>query len=242
VPADTSLGRDAQSPKVPAKKGANQFVWNLRTRPASDFEGMILWGGRLAGPVVVPGRYQARLTVGKESQTRAFEVVKDPRLSTTAEDFRAQFEFLAKMRDKLTEVHDGIALIREVRSQMDDVVSRAKRAGKEKAVADSAKAISKRLTAIEETLYQTKSKSNQDPLNYPIRLNNKLAELADNVASADARPTDQTFVVWTDLSGRIDAQLAKLRIALDADLAAFNKLVRDAEVPAVVAKRKGTAK
>ena len=239
VPADTSDGRKDAGPKVPAKAGLNEFVWDLRSRGASRFDGMVLWGGALDGPLAVPGRYQARLTVGGWSQTRPFEVARDPRLTTSDEDFRAQSELLTRIRDKLTEMHDAASSIREAREQIDATLARAKRAGKEAAIADSAKALKKRLTAIEEAIYQTKSRSNQDPLNYPIRLNNKLALLGETVASADARPTAQSVVVYDDLIVKIEAQLAKLRQALGADLETFNRLVSEQGVPAVAVKQRG---
>jgi hypothetical protein len=242
VPADTSDGRKDAGPKVSARSGMNEFVWDLRWPGATSFEGMILWGGELDGPVAVPGRYAAKLTVGKVSRTESFEVVKDPRLAATEEDFVAQFDLLLAMRDKLTETHDALGAIRDAREQIDQTLARAKRAGHEKAVADSARALKKRLTAIEETLYQTKSKSEQDPLNYPIRLNNKLADLAESVASADSRPTDQSLVVYADLAGKIQAQLEKLRRVFDEDVVAFNRMAVEQGVPAVAAKRWGTAK
>ena len=237
VVADTSLGRKDEGPKVPVKAGLNEFVWDLRSRSATRFDGIILWGGELDGPIVVPGKYQARLTTGARTETQTFDVVRDPRLTTTDDDFRAQWALLTKIRDKLTEMHDAIGGIREAREQIDATVTRAKRAGKESAVSDSAKALKKRLSAIEEALYQTKSKSNQDPLNFPIRLNNKLALLAGTVASADARPTAQSQAVYDDLIAKIDAQFGKLRTALGADLDAFNRLASEKGVPAVAVRK-----
>jgi photosystem II stability/assembly factor-like uncharacterized protein len=233
--ADTTRERGPRF-RVPAKAGMNEFVWDLRHPGATRFEGLVLWGGGLEGPVAVPGRYRARLTVGAWSQIRDFEVVKDPRLATTDEDFRAQYELHARIRDKLTETHDATAGIRDVRGQIDEVLERAKRSGREAAIADSAKALGRRLTDIEEALYQTKSKSEQDPLNFPIRLNNKLALLGETVSSADARPTDPSYVVYDDLARRIDAELAKLRQAMGPDLEAFNRQVVEAGVPAVAPK------
>ncbi|HEX6737803.1 MAG TPA: hypothetical protein VF310_06020, partial [Vicinamibacteria bacterium] len=86
--------------------------------------------------------------------------------------------------------------------------------------------------------YQVKNQSSQDPLNFPIRLNNKLAALGGVVASAEAAPTDQSYVVYEDLARGIDAELARLDQALTADLEAFNRLVRDKDVPAVIVKKK----
>src|SRR5439155_2059721 len=94
------------SPKViPARAGLNRFAWDLRYPEATRFKGMILWGGGLQGPTVVPGEYQARLTVGGKSQTQTFEVRKDPRLATTLADYQKRFELHMKIHDKLNETH-----------------------------------------------------------------------------------------------------------------------------------------
>jgi hypothetical protein len=227
------------APRLPVKAGLNRFTWNLRHPEAARFRGMILWAGFTQGPVVVPGRYQVRLTVGGKSQTQPLEVAPDPRLAATTGDYQKQFELLLKIRDKLTQTHEAITRLREARDQVKGVAERAKGSGEaEKAVAQAAEAFSKKVTAIEEELYQTKNQSSQDPLNFPIRLNNKLASLAGAVAGAEAAPTDQSHAVYEDLTRRIDAELAKLEQALGPDLDTFNQLVRDQQVPAVVIKKK----
>jgi hypothetical protein len=224
--------------RVPARAGLNRFVWDMRYPDASRFPGLILWGGGLQGPIVVPGTYQVKLTAGGVSSTRSFEVRKDPRLATTQEDYELRFALHMKIRDKLTETHEAIVRIRDVRDQLKGVTERAKPVDKDSAIAGASKALTTRLTAVEEALYQTKNRSNQDPLNYPIRLNNKLSQLTGVVNSADARPTDQTVQVYQDIAGKIDVELGRLREALDKDLAAFNALVRERQVPAVAVKEK----
>ena len=231
-------GRGGAAPRVSAKVGLNRFVWDLRYPDASRFAGLILWGGGLQGPAVVPGSYQVRLTVGGVSSTRSFEVRKDPRLATTQEEFQRRFDLQLKIRDKLTETHDAIVRIRDVRDQLKAVADRAKPMDKDSTIANASKALIAKLTAVEEALYQTKNRSNQDPLNYPIRLNNKLSQLTGVVASADAPPTDQAVQVYEDIARKIDIELAKLTEALDKDLGAFNALVRDRQVPAVMVKEK----
>ncbi len=216
-----------------AKAGLNRFVWNMRHADASRFRGMILWAGSLNGPTSVPGSYQVRLLAAGKTLSEGFEIRKDPRLATTQAEFQKQFELLLKIRDKLTETHSSITKIRETREQVKAFAERAKG---NKPIGDAAKALSDKLTAIEEALYQTKNQSNQDPLNFPIRLNNKLASLAGVVAGAENAPTDQSFAVYDDLVAKIDAELGKLRGVLTADVAAFNQLVRDQNVPAVVVR------
>jgi photosystem II stability/assembly factor-like uncharacterized protein len=216
--------------RVSSQAGLNRFVWDLRYPDAARFPGMILWSGETRGPRAVPGTYQLRLTAGGKTQTQTFDVKKDPRIETTPAEFARQFELLLKIRDKLSETHDSIARIRDARKQIDEISARVKGSGP---VAESAKMLALKLTAVEEELYQTKNQSNQDPLNYPIRLNNKLAALAGVVGSGDAAPTEQAYQVYNELTSRIDAELAKLERLLRDDLNAFNRLVREQGVPAV---------
>ena len=228
----------AAARKVPAKAGLNRYAWDLRYPDATRFPGLILWGGGLQGPTVVPGEYQVRLTAGGVTSTRSFEVRKDPRLATTQEDYQRRFDLHLKVRDKLSETHEAIVKIRDLRDQLKAVSERSKLAGKDTTIVAAARALTTKLTAVEEALYQTKNKSNQDPLNYPIRLNNKLSQLTGVINSADAPPTDQTVQVYQDIAGKIDAELGRLQHALDRDLVEFNALVREKEIPAVMTKEK----
>ena len=214
--------------------GLNRFVWDLRYSEAVRFPGMIMWAGNVNGPKVPPGRYQVKLTVDGKPLTQNFEIKADPRLTTTPADYAKQLEFGLKIRDKLTETHNGILQIREVRRQVEDLLKRV--GTQSKPITDAGTALNKKLTAIEETLYQTKNQSNQDPLNYPIRLNNKLAALGGVVGSADAAPTAQSYAVYDELVVAIDAELAKLAQTIKTDVPAFNQLVRDQNIPAVVIK------
>jgi photosystem II stability/assembly factor-like uncharacterized protein len=224
-------------PRLPAEAGLNRFIFDMRHKDAATFPGMILWAGLTRGPVSVPGMYQVRMTVDGRAQTQSFEWKKDPRIETTQADFQKQFDLLIKIRDKLTETHEAILRIRDARRQIDDIVARVKDQPEGKAIGDAARTLRGKMTAVEEELYQTKNQSNQDPLNYPIRLNNKLAALAGVVASADAAPTDQSFAVYEDLTAKINAQLAKLEEIWKTDLPAFNKLVRDQNVPPVIVRK-----
>ncbi len=233
---EEGFGPPSAAKTIPAKAGLNRFAWDLRVEDASRFKGMILWGGVTRGPVVPPGSYQVRLTGGGRTLTQPLEVRKDPRVPTSDDDYRKQYDLLVKIRDKVTETHDAITRIRETREQGKGVAERAKG---NKAIADAAEALDKKLTAVEEELYQTKNQSSQDPLNFPIRLNNKLSALAGVVGGGDAPPTDQSYVVYEELTAKIDAQLARLRQVVDTDVPAFNALVREQNVPAVVVKPAG---
>ena len=233
--ATTTMPRGAT--KLPAKAGLNRFVWDLRSPDATKFKGLILWAGGTRGPRIAPGAYTVRFTAAGKTVTEPLAVVGDPRLPATAEDYGKQYDLLLKIRNKLTETHDAVSRIREVRDQVKTVADHAKTAGSDDAIAKAAEALTKSVTSVEEALYQTKNQSSQDPLNFPIRLNNKLSALAGVVASADGAPTASSYAVYEDLAKRIDVELAKLKQILDTDLASFNQLVREKAVPAVVIKK-----
>jgi hypothetical protein len=187
-----------------------------------------MWAASVTGPRVSPGAYQVRLTVDGKSQTEGFQVKKDPRLSTTPEDYAKQVTLALQIRDKLSATNEGVIRIREIRKQLDPYAARS-----DKRVSDAAKALVEKMTAVEEELYQTKNRASEDPLNYPIKLNNKLAHVLGVVSNSETQPTQQSYMVYEDLATRANGELKKLDGLLTTDLAAFNKLLHDANVPAV---------
>jgi hypothetical protein len=166
--------------------------------------------------------------------TQNFEVKADPRLTTTPADYAKQLELGLKIRDKLSETNNAILQIRDVRKQVEDLLKRMKDQANFKVINDAGTALNKNLTPIEEALYQTKNQSSQDPLNFPIRLNNKLAALGGVVSSAEAGPNAQSYVVYDEVAGQIDLQLQKLAQLMKVDVPLFNQLVREQNIPAVV--------
>jgi photosystem II stability/assembly factor-like uncharacterized protein len=222
--------------RVTTDVGLNRFVWDMRYADATRFPGMILWAGQTQGPRIVPGNYQVKLTVDGQTLTEMFEVKPDPRLTTSAADYAKQLDLSLKIRDKLTETHNAIIQIRDVKKQIDDLV---KRVGGPGTIADSGKSLIRKLTDVEEALYQTKNQSSQDPLNFPIRLNNKLAALLGVVSRSETPPNEQSLAVYEELNGQIDAQLQKFSQIMKTDVPSFNQLVKDQNIPAIVVKPPG---
>ncbi len=235
-PDEGGFGFGGGAPPVTMEVGLNRFVWDTRYPDAVRFPGMILWAGETRGPKLSPGTYQVKLTVDGNSLTQSFEIKSDPRVTTTSAEYGKQLELLLKIRDKLSETHNAIIQIRDVKKQVEDLLKRVAGQPNFKVINDAGTALNKNLTTIEEALYQTKNQSNQDPLNYPIRLNNKLAALGGVVGSADAQPTAQSYMVYDEVVTQIDAQLQKLGQIMKTDVPAFNQLVRDQNIPAVVVK------
>jgi len=224
--------------KQKAKKGLNTFNWNMMYDNAEGFEGLIMWAGTLRGPMAPPGEYTVKLHVGDQVEEQKFKLLRDPRYPSTDADLQAQFDFLIKVRDKVTETHRAIKDIRATREQMDQLMDRIKGVDEYKDVKEAGKELMEKMTEIEETLYQTKNQSRQDPLNYPIRLNNKLAALTGVAGSGAYRPTAQAEAVRSSLSQQIDAQLEKLEKLMSNDLPDFNNLVKQKSVDAIIIKKK----
>lgn len=217
---------------MPFEAGMNRMVWNLRYPDAHTFDGMILWWSQTSGPRAVPGAYRVRMIVEDDSTEVGFDLKKDPRVSATQEELEEQFEFLITLRDDLSEINRAVERIRDVRTQINGAIERAEGSDAHDALKDASKDMLERLGEIEKALYQTKNRSRQDPLNFPIRLNNKVGALAAMVGIGAAQPTDQSRAVHAELMTEARVQLD----ALDTELAkvpAFNALVAEREVPAV---------
>ncbi len=233
------LGRsEDRSGQLPMKRGVNVVNWNMRYPDAETFPGMILWSGNTRGPLAAPGDYSARLVVGDDSTAVPFTIVKDPRSESSDAELRAQFDFLIEVRDKLTETHRAIRLIRALRTQINAVGDRLQEGEGEKDIRSKSDALLERLSTIERALYQTKNQSRQDPLNYPIRLNNKLAALAGVVASGNYRPTDQAVAVKEELTEQIDVHLQQLYAILEKEVPELNELMHAHKVPLLYVERK----
>lgn len=216
-------------PRVATKAGMNRFQWDMRHAGARDFPGMIMWAGQVRGPVALPGKYQVKLTAAGETRTQPLVIEKDPRTGVSDADLQAQFTLAQQIRDKVTEANEAVIRIRHLKSQAKE---RAEK-GKDKKLSAAADTFSTTLTGIEGEIYQYRNQSNQDPLNYPIKLNNKIAALQGIVESADGRPTAQAYEVFKELSARLAAQIAKLDTAIATDLPALNKLVAARKLAAI---------
>ena len=230
----TTDAKDTNS-KMEVAKGMNQFVWKLQYPEAERIEGMVLWNGVPDAILTPPGNYFARIKVENDSAEVPFTVKADPNFKAEQAEYEEQFRFLTQIPDKFNETQKAIKDIRTLRSQINEFTTRqGKDIPKElKTMADS---INKRLTAIEETLYQTKAKSSQDVLNYPIKLNDKLAGVFNVAASGNFAPSRQVQEVYNDLAAQVDVQLAKLRTIKERDVPSFNELIRQKALPVIGVK------
>ncbi len=223
--------------KLPADAGFNRFVWDLRYEGATKVPHSALWGGDTDGPEALPGKYEVQLTVLGKTYTAPLEIKPDPRLNVSQEDLAKQFDLLIKIRDKVTQTDDAIIQIRDLRDQIKAINARLKDDPRGKAIADAGKALDTKMTAVEEALVQTKAKSDEDVLNFPVRLNNHLVALGGVVGSADTAPTSQSYEVFDMVSKQVDEQLAKWQAIVSTDVLSYNNLMKQQDVPAVILKQ-----
>jgi len=218
--------------------GLNRFVWDLRYADAHRFKGLVFWAGGTRGPLAPPGVYRARLSLGAWSEMQPFTVVKDPRVTATAEDLGKQFELLVRIRDRVSAANDAVQEIAELKDQVDAVAKRARALpdGKGAALARQADSLKSKFAAVQESIYQVRNKAPEDPLNFPIKVNNKLASLGGVVGSADAAPTDQSYQVFDQLSGELQGYLDRLKTVIETDVPAFNRAAREQDIPALMLK------
>lgn len=205
------------------RAGLNRFSWDLRYPGAVSFECMVIWGGSPErGPLALPGDYTVRVTAGTATATQALTIRMDPRLKgITEQDLSEQFALSMQIRNRVSAADTAVIRIRQMRSRIADRIAHANAAD----VTRAGNATAAKLLAIEEDLYQTRNRSGQDPLNFPIKLNNRIAALGNSVESGDARPTAASYVVFRELSANLDAVLKRLDAVVATDVAAFDAIV-----------------
>jgi photosystem II stability/assembly factor-like uncharacterized protein len=244
APGDGDFFFGGAPARVTTAKGINRFSWDMRYEGSVVFPGMIMWAAApQRGPAAPPGKYTVRITANGQTTSRDFNVSIDPRLvaaGITEADLLAQFQLSMQVRDKVSEANQAVIDIRALRQQITDRLQKVS-ARRKNEIQKLADAVLVPLTAVEEEAYQVRNRSSQDPLNYPIKLNNKIAALAGVVESADARPTDQSIEVFNELSAQLDAQIVKMKETLSKQLPLLNAALRREQLDAVDPKAKPAA-
>lgn len=223
--------------QLTVKSGGNRFVWDMRYPGYTTFPGMVYYGSPNQGPKAVPGKYKVRLTVNGNVSEQEFEILKDPRVSSTQEDLLAQFDFLIKVRDKVSEANQGVIDIRKIKEDLGYLKSKIGSDPEFKSLSDLVKQFEEELTAHENNIHQTKNRSVQDPLNYGIKINNRLAHLMVEQAQGDFRPTKQGEEVRQILSKMIDEELAQLHSTIDKNVDRINTAAKEKGVEILTVKK-----
>lgn len=209
--------------KLSPEKGGNQWVWDMRYNGAEKLKGMIFWSASFSGAKAVPGKYMATLTVNGSTQTQSFEILASPLSEASDADMQVQFEFVKKVNETVDQAHKAIKKIRALNKKLKAFQQNFKENGKAEDLIAQAKDLTDKLSSVEKALYQTQNKSNQDPLNFPIRLTNKLGHLNRLVTINDFPPTDQDEAVRKELTRDVETQMDIYNQLINTNVKAFNK-------------------
>lgn len=209
--------------KLKVEKGGNLFSWNTRGEGAERLKGMILWWASTNAPKAVPGTYKVVLNVDGESQSQTFQILADPNAETDLAGMQQQFDFITDINSTVDKAHKSIKKIRDINEQLKAFQKQYKENETVKELVEKAKSLSEQFSEIEKALYQTKNRSGQDPLNFPIKLTNKLAHLNSLVGMDDFPPTKQDIAVKNELTQKINAELVKFDTLVTEEIAEFNR-------------------
>ena len=218
----TTKGTKEKNNKLEVENGSNVHSWNMRGDGAERLKGMILWWGSTAAPMAVPGEYEVVLTVDDESYTKPFTIIPDGNSETDLAGMQRQFDFITDVNSTVDKAHKSIKKIRKINSQLEAFQKQYKEDEGIKDLVEKAKKLQESFSEIEKALYQTKNKSGQDPLNFPIRLTNKRAHLNSLVGMDDFPPTQQDVAVKDELSRQINVELIKFDQLISEEISAFN--------------------
>ena len=218
----TTKGTKEKNNKLEVENGSNVHSWNMRGDGAERLKGMILWWGSTAAPMAVPGEYEVVLTVDDESYAKPFTIIPDGNSETDLAGMQRQFDFITDVNSTVDKAHKSIKKIRKINSQLEAFQKQYKEDEGIKDLVEKAKKLQESFSEIEKALYQTKNKSGQDPLNFPIRLTNKLAHLNSLVGMDDFPPTQQDVAVKDELSRQINVELIKFDQLISEEISAFN--------------------
>ncbi len=212
---------------IAPKSGGNRLIWDMRYPGFVSFDGMVFYSSPNTGPKVTPGKYNIRLTYNNEEHNQEFEIVKDPRVSNSDEDYKKQLDFLLKVRDEVSRANKVIIDIRKIKSDLDFLMEKV---SDKVQIVDLIKKYKSDLDIIENNIHMTKNQSRQDPLNYGIRINNRIAFLLADSQRGDYPPTEQAQEFFESIKGELNEEISKFNRVLNTYTMQLNNMIQDNDI------------
>ena len=209
---------------ITPNSGGNRLIWDMRYPGFISFDGMIFYSSPNTGPKVVPSKYDVRMTYNDNEIIREFDIVKDPRVKNTPEDYEKQLDFLLKVRDEVSRANQTIIDIRNIKNDLDYL---SKKVSDKPQIINLINTFIKDLSEVENNIHMTKNQSRQDPLNYGIRINNRIAFLLADSQRGDYPPTKQSLEFFEDVKNELNTEISNFKRILNTYTAEINNMIED---------------
>jgi len=228
-----------EAPKaIPAKEGMNRFAWDLRYNEPIQIPGAFYSSTGPRGPLALPGDYQVKLTANGKSQTAMLHLVIDPRTKDHEGELAKQFELSTQVNKRISELHQAVNEIREIKSQIKALHAKFGDDAKVKSALDAADGMEGKMSEVEQQLIQVKMKGSEGNLAFPNMLNEAFDSFSRSVDGGDREPTKPQMDVFASLSGRLDEQLKKWNAIKQDELPKVSAMIKQADLPALIIKEK----
>ena len=219
---------DRWAPKtVPMEAGLNTFNWDLTADGWTNFPRLILWGVRTQAPRLPPGDYSIRLTVDGTTHESSLTIERHPWIDDVSDaDLLAQYEFGAQIRDEVERANQSVIAIRRMRTQVEERMEESD----DEQLAELLDELMTAAGELEANIYQVRNRSGQDPLNFPIKVNNRLANLLSMVDRGEGAPNDGMREVFEIMVEELDGYVATLEDIWTNEMEAANSRLRVLEL------------
>ncbi|WP_435625240.1 WD40/YVTN/BNR-like repeat-containing protein [Flagellimonas sp.] len=233
VAKEDKLNPAADKP-LKVQSGGNRLIWDMRYPGYKAFKGMVFYSSPNLGPKAVPGDYRVRMNYNGQTSEQVLTIVKDPRMPNSKDDYQKQFDFLMKVRDEVSKANAAIIDIRTVKKDLKYLKGKSGlKPGLKEMIAD----FESKLDVIENNIHMTKNQSRQDPLNYGIRINNRLAFLMTDSQRGDYPPTDQSQQFFVEVTKELDTEITALKQLMDGHISKINGQISESEMKMISTKR-----
>ncbi len=212
------------------KKGGNSFVWDMKYTGAKRIENMVLWAADFSGAKAVPDNYKVKLSFNGSELSQNFMILKNPNSEGTIDEIRSQFKFVNEINEIVDKAHKAIINIRKIKKDLKKFQTDFADNELAKELIEKSESIYKSIDKVENELYQTKNQSNQDPLNYGVKLTNNLGNLNSGFRGGDFGPTAQDIEVKDELVEKVNTQLTEYNSIMSNDIPNFNESFKKLEL------------
>src|SRR5438105_8732165 len=196
----------------------SRFAWDLRYDDPMHIPGAFYSSTGPKGPLALPGDYQVKLAVGGKSQTAPLHLVIDPRTKGDEAGLQNQFALATQVKDRISQLHQTVNEIRDLRSQIQTLHKRFGDDQRLKPALATADDLDHKMSEVEQKLIQINMKGSEANLAFPDMLNERFDTFSHTIDAGDTEPTKPQLDVFQMLSSQLEEQLKQWAQIKDNDV------------------------